>query len=89
MLFRSHARTRASDADGARREFERAIELDPARAAPYYNLAILERWYRLDTAAAAKRFQQYWSLSHADPDSLYAELGGGTPTRVAEQGTSK
>ena len=75
---------RASDADGAEKEFERAIELDPSRAAPYYNLAILERWYRQDEAAAVKRFQQYWSRSHADPDSLYAELGRGLPPPVAE-----
>ena len=57
------------------------------RAAPYYNLAILQRWYRMDPAAAAIRFKQYWNLSHADPDSLYAELGRNTP--VAEGGTSK
>jgi tetratricopeptide (TPR) repeat protein len=86
---RGIALLRTGDADAAEKEFQRAIELDPKRAAPYYNLAILERWYRLDTKAAAKRFQQYWSLSHADPDSLYAELGGGSPTPVAEQGTSK
>jgi hypothetical protein len=35
------------------------------------------------------RFKQYWSLSNADPDSLYAELGRGKPTPVAERGTSK
>jgi len=85
---RGIALLRAADADAAEKEFLRAIELDPTRAAPYYNLAILERWYRLDAAAAAARFKQYWNLSHADPDSLYAELGHGTPT-VAEGGTSK
>ena len=84
---RGIALLRAADADAAEKEFLRAIELEPTRAAPYYNLAILERWYRLDTEAAAARFKQYWSLSHADPDSLYAELGH--PTRVAEGGTSK
>jgi tetratricopeptide (TPR) repeat protein len=84
---RGIALLRAADADGAEKEFLRAIEMDPSRAAPYYNLAILERWYRLDSAAAAARFKQYWSLSHADPDSLYAELGH--PGNVAEGGTSK
>ena len=84
---RGIALLRAADADAAEKEFLRAIELDPTRAAPYYNLAILERWYRQDAAAAAARFKQYWSLSHADPDSLYAELGRNTP--VAEGGTSK
>lgn len=85
---RGIALLRAADADGAEKEFLRAIELDPTRSAPYYNLAILERWYRQDAAAATVRFKQYWALSHADPDSLYAELGRGTPTPVAE-GTSK
>ena len=87
---RGIALLRAADPDGAAREFERAIELDPARPGPYYNLAILERWYRLDHVAAARRFQQYWTRSHADPDSLYAELGrAGTPTPVAEEGSNR
>lgn len=87
---RGIALLRAADPDGAAREFERAIELDPARPGPWYNLAILERWYRLDPVAAAKRFQQYWTRSHADPDSLYAELGkGGTPVPVAEEGPNR
>jgi tetratricopeptide (TPR) repeat protein len=85
---RGIALLRAADADAAEKEFLRAIELDPTRAAPYYNLAILERWYRSDAAAATVRFKQYWNLSHDDPDSLYAELGRGSPTPVAE-GTSK
>jgi tetratricopeptide (TPR) repeat protein len=84
---RGIALLRAADADAAEKEFLRAIELDPTRPAPYYNLAILEHWYRLDTAAATARFKQYWNLSHADPDSLYPELGRRTP--VAEGGTSK
>jgi tetratricopeptide (TPR) repeat protein len=86
---RGIALLRAADPDAAEKEFLRAIEIDPTRAAPYYNLAILERWYRLDAAAAAVRFKQYWNLSHADPDSLYAELGHGAPATVAEGGTSK
>ena len=85
---RGIALLRAADADAAEKEFLRAIELDPARPAPYYNLAILERWYRLDPAAAATRFKQYWNLSHADPDSLYPELGRRTPTAV-DEGASK
>jgi len=82
---RGIALLRAGDANAAAKAFERAIELEPTRAAPYYNLAILERWYRLDRTAATARFKQYWSLSHADPDSLYAELGRGGPP-VAEEG---
>lgn len=80
---------RSADPDAAAREFERAMALDPSLPGPYYNLAILERWYRLDPVAAAQRFQQYWTRSHADPDSLYAELGHGSPTPVAEEGRSK
>jgi len=85
---RGIALLRAADADEAEKEFLRAIELDPSRPAPYYNLAILERWYRLDPAAAAARFKQYWNLSHADPDSLYPELGRRTPTAV-DDGVNK
>lgn len=80
---RGIALLRSADPDGAALEFERAIALDPSRPGPYYNLAILERWYRLDAAAATKRFQDYWKLSHADPDSLYAELGRGIAAPVA------
>jgi len=74
---RGIALLRASDPEGAAAEFERAIAIDPALPGPYYNLAILERWYRLDPDAAARRFAQYAKLSHADPDSLFAELGKG------------
>jgi tetratricopeptide (TPR) repeat protein len=86
---RGIALLRAADPDQAAKEFERAIELDPALPGPYYNLAILERFYRMDTAAATKRFKDYWSRSHADPDSLYAELGHGKPASVAEEGNPR
>jgi tetratricopeptide (TPR) repeat protein len=75
---------RAGDADSARAEFARAIALDPARPGPYYNLAILERFYRMDTDAAKRWFREAWSRSHADPDSLRPELGGTRPATVAE-----
>ena len=80
---------RSADPDGAEREFERAMALDPSLPGPYYNMAILERWYRLDAVTAAQRFQQYWARSHADPDSLFGEFGRGSPTPVAEQGHNK
>lgn len=83
---RGIALLRAADPDQAEKEFERAIELDPALPGPYYNLAILERFYRMDSARAAKRFQQYWARAQDDPDSLYAELGKSKPASVAEDG---
>jgi Flp pilus assembly protein TadD len=81
---RGIALLRAGDAEAARAEFARAIALDPARPGPYYNLAILERFYRMDTEAAKRWFQEAWSRSHADPDSLRPELGGTRPATVAE-----
>jgi len=72
---------RSGDVSGAEKAFEKAISLDPARPGPYYNLAILERFYHLDTDAASRRFRDYWARSQADPDSLRNELlGGRTPT---------
>jgi tetratricopeptide (TPR) repeat protein len=61
---------RAGDPEGARKAFLAAIDRDPALPGPYYNLAILEKFYRLDDDAAARWFDGYWSRSHADPDSL-------------------
>jgi Flp pilus assembly protein TadD len=81
---RGIALLRSGDAEAARAEFARAIALDPARPGPYYNLAILERFYRMDTEAAKRWFQEAWSRSHADPDSLRPELGGKRPATVAE-----
>ena len=81
---RGIALLRAGDAEAARAEFARAIALDPARPGPYYNLAILERFYRMDTDAAKRWFQEAWSRSHADPDSLRPELGGKRAANVAE-----
>jgi len=81
---RGIALLRSGDADAARTEFERAIALDPARPGPYYNLAILERFYRQDLAAARRWFHEAWTRSHADPDSLRSELGRTRPGTVAE-----
>ena len=82
---RGIALLRSGDPDAAAREFEHAIALDPKLPGPWYNMAILERWYRLDHATAVNRFQQYWTRSHADPDSLYGELGRGGSVPVAEE----
>lgn len=78
-------RLRAGDADAARRSFLRAIELDPRLAGPYYNLAILEKFYRLDDEAAAKWFRSYWDRSHHDPDSLRTQLDLTEPKKLARE----
>ena len=86
---RGIALLRSGDPEGAAKSFERAIALDPELPGPYYNLAILERWYRLDRGAAASRFRDYWKRSHADPDSLYAELGHAPAAPIAEEGPTR
>jgi tetratricopeptide (TPR) repeat protein len=63
-------RLRAGDVDGALKAFNDAIERDPNLPGPYYNLAILEEFYRFDDVAASRWFHSYWKLSHSDPDSL-------------------
>jgi len=60
----------AGDPEGARASFEAAIELDPSLPGPYYNLAILERFYLMRDAEAAVWFERYWALSREDPDAL-------------------
>ena len=76
-------RLRAGDADAARRAFLRAIDIDPGLAGPYYNLAILEKFYRFDDQAAARWFRSYWERSHQDPDSLRGQIDLGVPRKLA------
>jgi Tfp pilus assembly protein PilF len=63
-------RLRAGDPNGAREAFQKAIKLDPTLPGPYYNLAILEKFYLFDDAAAAKWYAAYRSRSSDDPDGL-------------------
>jgi tetratricopeptide (TPR) repeat protein len=63
-------RLRAGDPDGAREAFQKAIKLDPTLPGPYYNLAILEKFYLFDDAAAAKWYAAYRARSSDDPDGL-------------------
>jgi len=63
---------RAGDVEGARKAFAEAIARDPALPGPYYNLAILEKWYRFDDEAAARAFAEYAKRSQDDPDGLRA-----------------
>ena len=69
-------RLRAGDLDAALQSFNDAIARDPSLPGPYYNLAILEKFYRFDDAAASRWFHSYWKLSHSDPDSLFGVLHG-------------
>jgi len=78
------ARLKVGDATGARKAFMKAIELDPARPGPYYNLAILEKYYALDDEAAAKWFARFRERSSDDPDGLAQTLGKPEPKGLAE-----
>ena len=78
------ARLRAGDVAAARKAFIKAIDLEPRRAGPYYNLAILEKYYALDDAAAARWFAEYRARSSDDPDGLGAVLGTPEQKDLAE-----
>ena len=79
-------RLRAGDVDGARKAFASAIEHDASLPGPYYNLAILEKYYRFDDAAAARWFAEYWNRSHDDPDGLRGVFAAGLPPEAPTQG---
>lgn len=69
----------------ARRQFERAVDEDPELPGPYYNLAIVDHFYRFDTAAAKRSFARYRELANEDPDrletTLSRELANIAPTK--------
>lgn len=79
-------RLRAGDAAGARKAFLAAIDRDQRLPGPYYNLAILEKFYRFDDEAAARWFGAYRQRSQADPDSLLGTLGPGPQKNLAQKG---
>jgi tetratricopeptide (TPR) repeat protein len=79
-------RLRAADPKGAREAFMKAIERDPGLPGPYYNLAILEKYYLLDDDAASRWFRDYWKRSHQDPDSLVGVFADEAPKSVAQKG---
>ena len=64
-------RLRAGDPKAARDAFLKAIEIDPRRPGPYYNLAIVERFYFLDDEAAARWLKAYRERANEDPDGLF------------------
>ena len=62
---------RAGDPKAARSAFLRAIEIDPKLPGPYYNLAILERFYMFDEEAATRWLKEYRERASEDPDGLF------------------
>ena len=79
-------RLRAGDPAAARKAFDQAIARDPSLPGPYYNLAILEKFFLFDDAAAARWFQAYSERSKADPDSLFGVFSSGDQKHLAEKG---
>ena len=69
-------RLRAGDPTGAREAFLRAIKIDPSLPGPYYNMAILEKYYAFNDEKAEGWFRQYQERSTEDPDGLYGEFEG-------------
>jgi tetratricopeptide (TPR) repeat protein len=76
---------RGGDPNGARKEFQAAIEKDPKLPGPYYNLAILEKFWLLDDDAADRWFRAYRQRSNEDPDSLFAVFGKSPSRKLAQE----
>lgn len=70
-------RLRAGDPKTAKDAFLRAIELDPKLSGPYYNLAIVERFFFFNDEWAAHWLKQYRALSNDDPDGLFGVIAKG------------
>jgi len=72
-------RLRAGDPAGARRAFLSAIEIDPRLPGPYYNLAILDKFYALDDEQASHWYKLYRDRAADDPDGLAQVFAPATP----------
>jgi tetratricopeptide (TPR) repeat protein len=70
-------RLRAGDPKAARDAFLRAIELDPKLSGPYYNLAIVERFFFFNDDEAARWLKAYRERSSEDPDGLFGVIARG------------
>jgi Flp pilus assembly protein TadD len=68
-------RLRSGDPLGARRALLRANEIDAELPGPYYNLAILDKYFLFNDREAAAWFAEYWSRSQDDPDGLVEVFG--------------
>jgi tetratricopeptide (TPR) repeat protein len=80
------AKLRTGDPTAAKRAFLAAIDREPALAGPYYNLAIVEKFFFFDDAEASKWFRAYRSRAQDDPDSLRSVIRDGEPRAQAEKG---
>jgi tetratricopeptide (TPR) repeat protein len=79
------ARLRAGDPKSAEKAFLKAIDIDPQLPGPYYNLAILEKFYLLDDEAAARWFKLYGQRAQDDPDGLADVFRRDGPKPIAER----
>lgn len=66
------------DPKSAEASFQKAIALEPSLPGPYYNLAILTKYYYFDDEAAATWFDKYQELGEGrDPDGITAYMTNG------------
>ena len=77
---------RAGDPTSARKAFLKAIELDPKLPGPYYNLAIIDKFYLFDDDQAMTWFKEYRARSKQDPDSLVGVFQKGKSQNLAGEG---
>jgi len=68
---------RSGDPKAARDAFLRAIDLDSRLPGPYYNLAIVERFFFFNEEAAARWLTAYRERASDDPDNLFGPVAGG------------
>lgn len=78
-------RLRAGDPQSAREAFHRAMEIDSDLPGPYYNLAILEKYYEYNDEAASGWFRLYKERSQDDPDGLFDVFANGEPSATVER----
>ncbi len=66
------------DPKAAEESFAQAIALDPSLPAPYYNLAIVSKYYYFDDEAGAEWFEKYEERGHGqDPDGIASFMTNG------------
>ena len=78
-------RLRAGDLDGARAALQKAMGIDPSLPGPYYNLALLEKFWRGDDAAAGRWFALYRERASEDPDGIARAIAPGASRQAAAQ----